>query len=143
MSNINSISYCEACGSSEVYVVLSEKASEYFIRNNVYGVFCRECDHKGTVLLPIDGSGDSSWTDEHLTVPTPDDTSEDWVNKPPHYRKHPSGVECIDITEHMDFCLGNATKYIWRAGLKGANEVEDLQKAIYYLNRKIELCGKA
>ena len=61
----------------------------------------------------------------------------DNVNKPPHYTAHPSGVECIQITEHMNFCLGNATKYIWRAGLK-KNEVEDLRKAVWYLNREIE-----
>ena len=39
----------------------------------------------------------------------------DMVNHPPHYTNHPSGVECIQITEHMNFCLGNALKYIWRA----------------------------
>ena len=61
----------------------------------------------------------------------------DNVNKPPHYTAHPSGVECIQITEHMNFCLGNALKYIWRAGLK-QNEVEDLRKAVWYLNREIE-----
>ena len=61
----------------------------------------------------------------------------DNVNKPPHYTAHPSGVECIQITEHMNFCLGNAMKYIWRAGLK-QNEVEDLKKAVWYLNREIE-----
>lgn len=56
---------------------------------------------------------------------------------PPHYQAHPSGVECITVTEHMNFCLGNAIKYIWRAGLKG-NAVEDLQKARWYLDREIE-----
>ncbi|HEY7709056.1 MAG TPA: DUF3310 domain-containing protein, partial [Candidatus Entotheonella sp.] len=43
----------------------------------------------------------------------------DNVNHPPHYTTHQSGVECIQITEHMGFCLGNAIKYIWRADLKG------------------------
>ena len=43
----------------------------------------------------------------------------DMVNQPPHYTAHPSGVECIEITEHMSFCLGNAVKYIWRADEKG------------------------
>ena len=62
---------------------------------------------------------------------------EDMVNHPPHYTSHPSGVECIQITEHMNFCLGNAVKYIWRAGLKGSGS-EDLKKAIWYLQREIE-----
>lgn len=63
-------------------------------------------------------------------------TRVDLVNHPPHYTSHPSGIECIQIAEHMNFCLGNALKYIWRAGLKG-NELEDLEKAIWYLDREI------
>ena len=61
----------------------------------------------------------------------------DMVNDPPHYTSHPSGVECIQITEHMGFNLGNALKYIWRADLKGS-AVEDLEKAIFYINRELE-----
>lgn len=61
----------------------------------------------------------------------------DNVVHPPHYTNHPSGIECIQITEHMGFCLGNAIKYIWRADLKG-NAVEDLEKAMWYLKREIE-----
>lgn len=66
-----------------------------------------------------------------------DDTEKyDAVNHPKHYTKHPSGVECIQITRHMGFNLGNAMKYIWRADLK--NGVEDLEKAIWYLRDEIE-----
>ena len=60
----------------------------------------------------------------------------DPVNHPAHYMSHPSGVECIQITRHMGFNLGNAMKYIWRADLKGA-AVEDLKKAVFYLNDEI------
>ena len=60
----------------------------------------------------------------------------DNVNHPKHYISHPSGVECIEITEHMNFCLGNAMKYIWRASLKG-EQVEDLRKARWYIDREI------
>jgi hypothetical protein len=60
----------------------------------------------------------------------------DPVNHPPHYTKHPSGIECIQITEHMNFCLGNAVKYIWRAGLKN-NAIEDLEKAKWYIEKEI------
>jgi hypothetical protein len=57
---------------------------------------------------------------------------------PDHYKSHPSGVECIEITKHHDFCIGNAIKYLWRAGLKDSNkEIEDLEKAIWYINMKI------
>ena len=69
----------------------------------------------------------------------------DRVNHPSHYTSHPSGVECITITEHYDFCVGNAIKYLWRCGLKVEEgmtpkdkEIEDLKKAVYYINRKIK-----
>jgi len=61
----------------------------------------------------------------------------DVVNHPPHYTSHPSGVECIQITEHMGFNLGNALKYVWRADLKN-NAIEDLEKARWYINRELE-----
>ena len=60
----------------------------------------------------------------------------DPVNNPIHYTDHPSGIECIQITEHMNFNLGNAIKYIWRAALKG-KQLEDLKKAAWYVNREI------
>ena len=60
----------------------------------------------------------------------------DSVNHPKHYTEHPSGIECIEITEHMNFCVGNAIKYLWRAGLKG-EQVEDLRKARWYIDREI------
>lgn len=73
----------------------------------------------------------------------------DTVNHPEHYTSHPSGVECIDITEHYDFCIGNAIKYLWRAGLKTEEgktdvqkELEDLKKAQWYIDRKIQKLGK-
>ena len=61
----------------------------------------------------------------------------DPVNHPQHYTSHPSGIEVIQITEHMNFCLGNAVKYILRADLKG-NAVQDLQKAQWYIDREIK-----
>jgi len=66
----------------------------------------------------------------------------DPVNHPEHYTSHPSGIECIQITEHMGFNLGNAVKYIWRADLKG-NAVEDLEKAAWYLQRELDRRGQA
>ena len=66
----------------------------------------------------------------------PRNTEYDNVNHPQHYTSHPSGVECIQITEHCSFTVGNAIKYLWRADLK--NGVEDLKKAAWYINREIE-----
>lgn len=64
------------------------------------------------------------------------------IDHPVHYNSHPSGVECIDIAEHYNFNVGNALKYIWRAGIKKEQglsdlekELEDIDKAIWYLTR--------
>ena len=63
----------------------------------------------------------------------------DHINHPPHYTQHPSGVECITITEHYNFNVGNAIKYLWRAGLKdGADATDDLRKAAWYVQREID-----
>jgi hypothetical protein len=59
------------------------------------------------------------------------------VDHPAHYNAHPSGIECIDVVEHMSFNLGNAIKYIWRADHKGAS-LEDLKKARWYVDREIQ-----
>lgn len=60
----------------------------------------------------------------------------DPVEHPRHYTAHPSGVECIEITRHMNFNLGNVVKYLWREGLKGY-PLEDLRKAAFYLRDEI------
>lgn len=65
----------------------------------------------------------------------------DPVNHPKHYTEHLSGIECIQITEHMGFNLGNALKYIWRCDLK-KDAIEDLKKAIWYIQREIDKRGK-
>lgn len=64
----------------------------------------------------------------------------DMVNNPPHYQLS-SGMECIDITEDMSFCRGNAIKYLIRAGLKG-DEIEDLEKSLWYIKREIKRLRK-
>lgn len=71
--------------------------------------------------------------------------SNDMVNSPKHYNSHPSGIECIEIARHYCFSIGNAIKYLWRAGLKKdaslgdkQKEIEDLKKAIWYINDRIK-----
>jgi hypothetical protein len=64
----------------------------------------------------------------------------DPVNSPAHYTSHPSGIECIEVTEHMNFCIGNAVKYLWRADLKGGTE--DLKKAKWYIERELKRRGQ-
>ena len=67
----------------------------------------------------------------------------DMVNNPPHYQTE-SGLEAIDVIEAfgLDYHTGNATKYILRAGRKG-NSIEDLAKARWYLDRRIEKLREA
>ena len=74
------------------------------------------------VLAALSEAWKETWGMEH-----------DAVNHPKHYTSHPSGVECITVTEHMNFNIGNAVKYLWRASLK--NGLEDLKKAAWYVNR--------
>jgi hypothetical protein len=64
----------------------------------------------------------------------------DPVNHPQHYVSHPSGVECVQIAEHFPFNVGNAIKYLWRAGLKG-DSIEDLRKCLWYVEREIKRRG--
>lgn len=64
------------------------------------------------------------------------------INHPAHYNQYP-GVEVIQITQHMNFCRGNAVKYICRAGFKDPEkEREDLEKARWYLTKEIERLTK-
>lgn len=64
-------------------------------------------------------------------------TTNDVVNHPRHYTNHKSGVECIEITENLNFNRGNAIKYAWRANDKGCT-AQDLQKCEWYINREIK-----
>lgn len=62
---------------------------------------------------------------------------------PSHYKSHPSGIECIDVIEHMTLNVGNAIKYLWRAGLKSEETTEvDLRKALWYIEREIARLNK-
>lgn len=67
------------------------------------------------------------------------------VNHPKYYQD-PSGVECIQVARYRSFNIGNALKYLWRAGLKHedgiddkAKQIEDLEKAIFYIKDEIGL----
>ncbi len=82
------------------------------------------------------GHFESHCTCEDITDELRGSLTPDPIN-PPHYTSHPSGVECIQITEHMNFNIGNAVKYLWRAGGKG-DALDDLRKAAWYVAREIE-----
>lgn len=60
------------------------------------------------------------------------------VNHPKHYTSHPSGIEAIEVTRHMNFNTGNAIKYLWRAGIKNEDaHIQDLEKALFYVKDEI------
>lgn len=103
---------------------------------------CKECDAESSASNPY-----PKWTSKAPTVEVNRKpvlkAKEDVVNHPKHYTVHPSGVECIQITEHMNFCLGNAIKYLWRAGDKHESPLEDLKKARWYIDREIKRLEKA
>ena len=82
----------------------------------------------------------NQWHHPKLMCPVSAREDSDPVNAPAHYTAHPSGVECITITEHFGFCVGNAIKYLWRADLK-ADAIEDLKKARWYIEREIKRRG--
>lgn len=96
------------------------------------------------VTIDVDGVGWALKTKDlqlikfiDLTCDKPVQSVQDDVNQPKHYTSHPSGTECIEVVEHMNFCLGNAIKYIWRAGLKTDDPLKDLRKAKWYIEREI------
>jgi hypothetical protein len=79
-------------------------------------------------------------------------------NHPPHYNQNPSGIECIEVVRHLNFNVGNAIKYLWRAGHKKPDgvagvelhgelsqaqlkEIEDLKKAAWYIADEINRLG--
>lgn len=83
--------------------------------------------HSATCLNPI--------LPKITTFPS---VTKETVNHPRHYNDHPSGIECIAIIEHFALNIGTAVKYLWRAGLKSPDAIEDLKKARWYVQREIE-----
>ena len=133
-----------------------------FIKNNLYNclhdcIIKKECAFsKGHIYKCVEPNILKGNNDEHINL---NDFNINWdcyfslavsstdnVNHPPHYTwlKDKCGIEVIDIIRHMDFCLGCAIKYILRAGhkqdsllSKNQKEIEDLKKAIFYINDRI------
>lgn len=101
----------------------------------------RWCSERNDVLHSVS----NGWFYTEELQPYKEEIMEDSVNHPKHYISHPSGVECITITRHYCFAIGNAIKYLWRAGLKKElglsdklKEIEDLNKAIWYIKDRIK-----
>jgi hypothetical protein len=96
--------------------------------------------HHGGCSVELDGWFCPCWKFQPMNKDLLE-PAHDLVNHPPHYNSHPSGVECIDVVEHMTFCQGNAIKYAWRAGLKG-DAIEDFEKSAWYAKREADRLRK-
>jgi len=115
---------CIMCGSKNIYI---EKKTGTVATTGYAKYVCSNC---GNILSSI-------WEEDYNKDKKEITKDEyDTVKKPKHYNIHPSGVECIEIVEHMNYCLGNAIKYIWRH--KNKNGIEDLEKAKWYIDREIK-----
>lgn len=111
-----------------------KKFGDSFIRvdwQTVNGVDQKHLKHVCTF-----SNGDYGFVSLNEGVVSTDSEQYDPVNRPLHYNQHPSGVECITITEHFNFNIGSAVKYLWRSGLKG-DRIQDLEKALWYIDREI------
>lgn len=98
----------------------------------------------GRVSVAYDSAGkENGWMEDYFELVEDAVPTHDRVNHPEHYISDPSGVECIQITRHRNFNIGNAIKYLWRNGLKTSSadpkekQIEDLKKAVWYINDEI------
>ena len=120
----------------------------YFYKDKIYSSFKRNTlENEFSVNHNLYGD----FVDEHFKVVVMATENEDRVNHPSHYTwlKEKCGVEVIDITRHLDFDIGNAIKYLLRAGHKSEEgyddrqkHLEDLKKAAWYINDKIKMLEK-
>jgi archaellin len=103
-------------------------------------VYTLAIKRKDGTIEKYDGqsTGDQSTGNQERGEKMQNDQKPDYVNHPPHYATHPSGVECVDIAEHLSFNLGNALKYLWRAKMKD-DHIENLEKCLWYLEREVRM----
>ena len=129
----------------EDYCVTSRKTGECsFIHEEERQVFGKVIEfHPDTHCLYVNNVHIFEWmcaplenTGEQRIPELP--PKDDAIN-PKHYKSDPSGIECIQVTRHRNFNVGNAIKYLWRQGLKdGEPSVRDLRKAIWYIEDEIK-----
>lgn len=138
---------------SDTPIMGTDNDIHYFIQGNVYlskQDYTLVCDTGEDYSFGKEGK----YFEEHFEEATPDvvdahrrlnKVQEGLVDHPLHYNSHPSGIECIEIARHYCFAVGNAIKYLWRAGLKqevgksdATKEIEDLEKAKWYIDDRIK-----
>ena len=123
--------YCEKTDCSECVLLAHDL---YYWENPCIGQNCLRID-----CSPEEDLDKALALIDKVSNPIKPDYYNDNVNRPAHYTD--GKIEVIDYIEDkkLGFCLGNAIKYISRAGKKDpTKEVEDLNKAIWYINRRIK-----
>lgn len=120
-------------------------------------MICKKCKHLNKMFCPVKGLDLNNYGTKDFvgfSCDSFDEISFDPVGKPSHYAN--AQIECIDAMEAafgkdtvMAFCRGNAFKYLWRGGKKKSADksgdekcIEDLKKAIWYINKEIELINR-
>jgi len=125
---------CRKCqGAAIGFDYCAEGPGTHFL----HGVKCRHSDCQEHLGFETSGAAAEHWN--AIQAASDEDHSgeaTDMVNHPPHYNGHPSGIECIEVTEQLPFNLGNAFKYVFRHRAK--NGREDLLKAEWYLRRELD-----
>jgi len=125
---------CRCEGVAIAYSYLAPAPAQH----DLHGVKCRHRDCQSLEGATTAAAAADAWNDiQREGLDEEPSGSTDMVNHPPHYTGHPSGVECIEVAEHLPFCLGNAFKYLFRRDAKG-NPLENIEKAIWYVNRHNE-----
>lgn len=125
---------CRCEGEAIAYSYLAPAPAQH----DLHGVKCRHRDCQSLEGAATSAAAADAWNDiQREELDEEPSGSTDMVNQPPHYTGHPSGVECIEVAEHLPFCLGNAFKYLFRRDAKG-NPLENIEKAIWYVNRHNE-----
>lgn len=124
---------CRECGSEAI-------GYDYAGHGNVFlnGVKCRHSDCQSLEGADTPAIARDAWNEIQLERLDDQPTAcTDMVNHPPHYTAHPSGVEYIDVAEHLPFCLGSAFKHLYLRNA-GGNPVENIDEAIWHVNRHNE-----
>lgn len=101
----------------------------------LYAVKCRYSDCQKVEDCATETGATDNWNAIQAGAADHSEQPRNMVNHPPHYNGHPSGVECIEVAEHLPFCLGNAFKYLFRRNDKGSPR-QDLEKALWYIRRE-------
>lgn len=122
-------------------IIIHDSSEGY--KNITTGVFINT---QAAIMTNLKNALDTTELSPAFSIDTKENNSNKYnVDHPKYYNRHPSGIECIEITQWYNFCIGNSIKYLWRNGLKTEEgmsnkekQIEDLKKAIWYINKEIE-----